>query len=119
VTTLHKDIFHGSKSLSVDISPEKGTATIRFGTRTPQWLYPRKKDETTQIFLLADEVISSVARSLKKPVLLRFDTANTNLKHWILARGKQLDFDVIDPLSASAYRITVQKGYGSYGNTFK
>ena len=113
VTTIHKDIYTGSKSLSVDISPENGTATIRFGTRTPRWLYPRKQGETTEIFHKAEKVLYSVASSLRTSLLLRFDTANTNLKQWILANGEQLGFDSVDPPSARAYRITVHKIYQS------
>jgi hypothetical protein len=110
---LHKEIYSGSKSLSIDITPEAGTATIRFGTRIPAWRYPREEGETTAIFKRADVILSSSAAVLRKSLILRFDTANTNLKKWALANEDELDFDWVEPHTAEAFRVTVQKTYRS------
>jgi len=109
--TVHKDVYCGSKSLSIDICPEHGTASIRFGTRTPSWLYPRRKGETTRVFAMADEILASTAAGYGRSLILRFDTANSHLKEWILANETALGFDALDPRSHRADRITVTKKY--------
>lgn len=111
--TVHKDVYYWSKALSVDIQPERGTATIRFGTRTPQWIYKRKEGEITHAFFMADEFLRSVAVQSGRSILLRFDTANSRLKKWVLHSKDHLGFDSVDPRSDQAYRITVEKTYGS------
>lgn len=111
--TVHEDVYCGSKTLSVDIQSENGTATIRFGTRTPRWLYKRKEKETTRIFFMADTILRSVAVRSGRSILLRFDTANSRLKQWILSNEDELGFDTVDPRSDRAYRITVEKMYTS------
>lgn len=111
--TVHEVVYYGSKTLSVDMQPERGTATIRFGTRTPRWLYKRKEKETTRIFSMAEDILNAVAIRSGRSILLRFDTANSRLKQWILSNEDTLGFDSVDPRSDRAYRITVEKMYPS------
>lgn len=115
MTTIHKDVYKGSKTLSIDISVEQGTATIRFGTREPRWLYWRQAGETTAVFKEADVLLTEMSRRLRKSIILRFDTANTHLKQWILAHEDELGFDDVVPRTSRAYRVTVQKTYGRRG----
>lgn len=111
MTTIHKDIYAGNKSLSVDINTERNTATVRFGSRIPRWLYRKQPGETTTVFRLADQLLADTARSLHKSLILRFDTANRHLKHWILAHEAEFDFDAVEPRDIRAYRMTVRKTY--------
>lgn len=72
-----------------------------------------KKKETTRIFFMADTILRSVAVRSGRSILLRFDTANSRLKQWILSNEDELGFDTVDPRSDRAYRITVEKMYTS------
>lgn len=107
---------YGAKTLSLDVSHDVGTASIRFGTRYPRILYPKLPSETTILFSVADHVLQTMARDVAEPLTLRFDTADDNLKRWVVARWEALGFDDVDPPDPDAYRITVTKRYGFDAN---
>lgn len=106
----HRDFAYGSKTLSLDINPDKGSASLRFGTRTPSWFYPRRVGETTKIFLMASEVIKKRAEEIGKDILLRGDTSNTNMKLWVLHNLEALGFK-FEEGGENSYRIVFSKKY--------
>lgn len=107
----HKDLRYGRKTLSVDINVDKKTASVRFGTREPGWLFRRKPGETTIIFQQAELILQSKVQQLDYPIQLLFDTANSQLKLWARDKKDLLGFDSIEPNDLDAYRITVLKTY--------
>ena len=105
------EIKHGRKVLKLSINHDRGTATVRFGTREPTLFHRRKPQETTTVFLRADEILQSTAEKQGTPFVLQFDTANSRLKAWAKARQTELGFDSVEPQNEDAYRITVTKTY--------
>lgn len=89
---------------------DRGTASIRFGTRVPTWLHRRKEGETTFIFRLAEKTLLELAQQYG-PITLQFDTSNINLKKWVFANKELLDFDQVTLDGETGYRITVVKKY--------
>lgn len=109
----HKDLFYGRKSLSLDVNLETGSASIRFGTRTPSWLYWRRVHETTKLFKKADQRLRDLVDKWGTPITLRFDTADAKMKLWAESRKEELGFDSIET-GGGGYRITVTKNYPGY-----
>jgi hypothetical protein len=95
----------------VDINSDTHTASIRIGTRDPLWLHPRIPGESTHLFLEAENVIRQRVEEKGFPITLRFDTANSAMKQWILVQKDVLGFDIVEPDDPQAYRLTVVKTY--------
>jgi hypothetical protein len=108
----HTEIFYGSKTLSLDVNPEAKSASIRYGTRTPSWLFRRREGETTILFKKADELLTDIAKR-QGSIHLIFDTANSKMKLWVQANKELFGFDRVDTDGDQAYRITVIKKYES------
>lgn len=106
----HRELGYGSKTLSLDINWETGSASVRFGTRFPRLLFPKVEGETTEIFLEAERTIFDLVGKNGIPLTLKFDTANLKLKLWAKARKELLGFD-IEPDGFLDYRITISKKY--------
>jgi hypothetical protein len=104
----HTDIFYGSKILSVDINVESYTASLRFGNRSGFFI-KKKPEETTEICIRGDSTIQQTADSIKQPITLRFDTANSRLKLWALSVQDKFGFTIEGGIDD--YRITVSKEY--------
>ena len=107
----HSLIEYGSKNISIDINIEKRSASIRFGTREPQWLYKRIDGETTFLFSKADELLNEITK-IYGPITLTFDTANNKLKLWAHSQKENFNFSEITIDGEWGYRITVVKKYG-------
>lgn len=106
-----RELVYGSKTLSVSVNPDTGSATFRFGTREPRWLHRRISGETTAIFQLGEEILLQEVAASGKPVSLVFDTASSRLKLWACAHADDLHFDHVEPPDPTAYRVTVTKTY--------
>lgn len=107
--SFHKELSYGSKTLSLNINDEKGTASMRFGTgRTDR--KSRIPGETTCIYLLAEAIICQWVNTKSKEITLRFDTANTNLKKWARFHQEDLGF-CLDPEDPNSWRVTVEKTF--------
>lgn len=113
MSTEHRFLEYGSKNLSLDVTLDRGTASIRFGTRDPTWLHKRKERETTIIFKQAESVLLELVEQYG-PITLRFDTASHNLKLWIQAQKDNFDFDEVTQDGEIGYRVTVVKKYTKY-----
>lgn len=111
MTIEHKELDFGRKNISLDMNTETKTATIRFGTREPAWLHPKKPNETTTIFQMAGKAIQQKVEEERESYTLVFDTSNTNLKQWIIAKNDQLQFDEIVPDDGSTYHMRAKKMY--------
>lgn len=105
----HYDFFHGKKTLSLDVETSKNRASIRIGTDDHFWKFHRK-GETTKIFKKADGTIARIAREKNIEIELIFDTANINMRAWLLARHKELGITLEDS-DPNQYRITAHKIY--------
>lgn len=110
MSTEHRFLEYGSKNLSLDVTLDRGTASIRFGTRDPTWLYRRKEGETTMVFKQAESILLELVKQYG-PITLKFDTANHNLKLWIQAQKEIFDFDEVTLDGENGYRVTVVKKY--------
>lgn len=111
MTVEHKLINYGSKVLELDVNLQTHSASIRFGTRRPRWLFRRKLHETTISFQKADAILRHIAKTNGVIVQLRFDTADDRLKKWSRANSKIFGFDQVEPGSEDSYRVTVYKDY--------
>lgn len=106
----HNKFALGHKTLSTDINLQTFTASVRFGSR--KGLFVKKmQGETTGIFLIADNFIQNVANLVNHLIVLRFDTADSNLKLWARAKATRLGFNPIEPKEENSYRVTVIKTY--------
>ena len=111
MTIEHREFSFGRKNISLDMNTETKTATIRFGTREPLWLHPKKSGETTTIFQIAEEALRQKVEEQQEQYTLLFDTSNTNLKKWIFMKNGQLQFDEIIPKDVSTYHVRAKKIY--------
>lgn len=93
------------------MNTESHTATIRFGTREPYWLYKKKPGETTTIFQMADHSLQKQAQETNEPYTLLFDTSNSNLKQWLDAQNNQLNFDEVSNHDETTYHVWAKKVY--------
>lgn len=105
----HYDIRHGKKVLELDINIDRRTASLRFGN-SPDILRAKKPHETTIAFIEVDGIMQQTTDSESKPIILSFDSANTNLKTWMKKHREQFGF-TIKPDKENAYRETVTKIY--------
>lgn len=106
----HNKFALGCKTLLTDINLQTFTASVRFGSR--KGLFIKKlPSETTNIFLMANKFIQHVANSVNHFIILRFDTADSNLKLWARTKASQLEFDSLEPNDENSYRVTIIKTY--------
>ena len=100
----------GKKTLSLDINLTAYTASARFGNRSGLF-HRRFPHETTQIFSLADQKLTEVARRINHPITLTFDSADSKLKLWMMDQAEIFKFNSITPNDPKAFRETVTKIY--------
>jgi len=103
-------INSGSKELKLSVNLTNRTADIRFGTRKFR-KFRHKEGETTKGFFVACDQLQEIVNRNGFDITLKFSTANSNLKQWILNNREKLGFDLIDPDDPDVYNITVYKNF--------